>query len=575
MKTQITSRPEASPHFVRIRQTSDDCVLLLSSLYYRPKRLVVNYSFGTTTFFIDPLALLAPRLEELDLSLPFAFYIKERIHIDISSFDSLSALTKMTTFGFAYQYPTPFVVADVIRRLPPSIHTLRVERYSGNSGGDGSMVERELASVAKDRYRAISIGLPSLTSLQLGDGEHPPDFCDLVSCGGLDARLTTLLLDGRDYSTLDITGLATYHNLTCLSICECTSITGLDQLPVASLSALKIRDYKKNSVLTLAPVLARLTNLTTLSVYQVNSLTVKETLPSLASNKKKHQLDLHGLTTALATTLRTLVVSHSFLKDVSALSRLTALVHLDVSHNADIVEFEFLIPLVRLEKLEMQFTSDLYTLDHLAGLTRLTSLTFGPRRREHRVFLSLHPLRALVNLESLSCENAGIGDLKPLENCRKLHHLQMGRNPSLRLSTLPHFPLLHTLDICACQSQILAPLSTLTSLTSLNICKNQVVDITPLCSLHRLEELYMWSNKITDVAPLASLSALHTLFVQCNPLATLEPLALFSRLNYLTIGPTHSLSLLPLLSVPRLRRLRTEAPSDVDSISSRASFHIF
>ncbi|MGK0185010.1 MAG: Leucine-rich repeat (LRR) protein [Verrucomicrobiales bacterium] len=113
-----------------------------------------------------------------------------------------------------------------------------------------------------------------------------------------------------------------------------------------------------------------------------------------------------------------------------------------------------------------------------------------------------HSIEKMVNLKSLSLENAGLKDIAFLRNLTSLERLDIDFN----------------------QISDLSPLSGLTKLVELDLNENRIESITPLANLTALEELDIDTNRITDIEPLASLSKLRELDLHQNRISSLSPL---------------------------------------------------
>ena len=151
---------------------------------------------------------------------------------------------------------------------------------------------------------------------------------------------------------------------------------------------------------------------------------------------------------------------------------------------------------------------------------------------------SLEPLRGL-RLSKLEIARNRISDLSPLRGM-SLVHLNLMRNPAVAdLSPLTGMPLRY-LRVSSCES---------------------VRDVSPLQGMP-LEELSLQSTSVSDLRPLTGMP-LQTLSLLATRVSDLSPLV-GMPLKHLNISSCIKIKdLSPLLRIPTLERLATEAPPEV------------
>ena len=169
------------------------------------------------------------------------------------------------------------------------------------------------------------------------------------------------------------------------------------------------------------------------------------------------------------------------------------------------------------------------TLEPLAGLTSLTSLTIHQRDR----ISGLRPLENLTLLEQLTVSGAEVVDLRPLSDLTTLNFIELDRNAIVDLSPLAGLTSLRHLELSENKVTDLGPLSALASLRWLELRHNEVVDLSPLAGLTSLYNVVLNGNKIVDLSPLADFTWFDTLFLdlQDNAIEDLSPLVANERLE--------------------------------------------
>ncbi|WP_296668049.1 leucine-rich repeat domain-containing protein [Demequina sp.] len=155
-----------------------------------------------------------------------------------------------------------------------------------------------------------------------------------------------------------------------------------------------------------------------------------------------------------------------------------------------------------------------------AQLASLTTLDCGTT-----VVRSLGGLEAAINLRILALVNPEIQTLDPLAGLTKLESVTLSDSRSLTdISGLADKPTLATVELAYARPASIEPLATLPSLRALDLHDTDIADLSALSELSALEDLDLSGNGITDVAPLAELVALTRLDLSGNAIADATPL---------------------------------------------------
>jgi Leucine-rich repeat (LRR) protein len=202
--------------------------------------------------------------------------------------------------------------------------------------------------------------------------------------------------------------------------------------------------------------------------------------------------DLTGIE-ALAGLQELYIYGNNSIRDVTPLTRLTALRDLNLARN----EIEDITPLAE-----------------LGALTSL-SLTGNPLR-------DIMPLASLTGLTRLQVEHAaGVTDLGALSGLAGLTRLELAGNRIVDLT----------------------PLAGLTQLTWLSLEGNaELHDVAPIGHLSRLETLSLAGTAVTDLSPLAHMPHLSTLILEGTPVRDLGALIGLTHLSRIDLRGNRGLT---------------------------------
>lgn len=129
---------------------------------------------------------------------------------------------------------------------------------------------------------------------------------------------------------------------------------------------------------------------------------------------------------------------------------------------------------------------------------------------------SLSGIEQLVNLETLTIQNAGLTDIGALSGLKNLKSLALRSNRIQSLSPLSGLVRLETLDLIHNLVTDVSPLSGLENLTELYLDFNQISDLTPLSGLTKLTKLGFTDNKVSDIQFVSALTGMQCLYMSGN-----------------------------------------------------------
>ncbi|MCB2314152.1 leucine-rich repeat domain-containing protein [Clostridium tagluense] len=156
--------------------------------------------------------------------------------------------------------------------------------------------------------------------------------------------------------------------------------------------------------------------------------------------------------------LETVSLARNDITNISPLSKLSKLKHLDLSSNLELADISPLSKLLNLEYLD------------ISSIKKLTNIS---------------PLSKLTKLEYLDAIGNKIKDVSPL-------------------SALPN---IKTLKLSINEIEDISSLNKLSSLTNLHLGANKIKDVKPLSNMTHLKVLHLEKNPIDDFSPLDSLKS--------------------------------------------------------------------
>ena len=215
--------------------------------------------------------------------------------------------------------------------------------------------------------------------------------------------------------------------------------------------------------------------------------------------------------------LESLLAPSNHLEDISVLQGLANLNRLDISDNK-IVDIAPLRGLVRLEDLDISY-NEIADLAPVSGLERLLRLEMKG--------IGVEDLFAIVDLERLTYLDASWNDveeLTPLSNFSALRTLRIGPAPIKDASSISRLVDLRELRIVGTDVADISPMRDLRNLRSLILSDNRIFDLSPIADMGDLEVLDLNFNQIEDVSPLAGLRGLKELRLNGNDVGDISPL---------------------------------------------------
>lgn len=179
-----------------------------------------------------------------------------------------------------------------------------------------------------------------------------------------------------------------------------------------------------------------------------------------------------------------------------------------------------------------QLTAPWHQIDDLSRISRLTHLAHLDLSCNPVDDAALDSLSQLVALSQLLLDNpqgcplsTGLSDISPLARLYRLQHLSVDGNELSDLSPLSNLKGLRTLTATRNDIEDLSALSQLYQLTALSLSNNQITDLAALSQLPYLSTLSVAGNQIQDLSPVSDMNTLRALDVSDNDIESLEPLA--------------------------------------------------
>lgn len=200
--------------------------------------------------------------------------------------------------------------------------------------------------------------------------------------------------------------------------------------------------------------------------------------------------------------LENLTLENCNLSNISAFKGATAIVTLNLSHNA---------------------ISDINALSSMKDLKELNL--------EHNVITAISPLSALASLTKLDISNNVISSLAPISGISALTWLDAGTNAITELGDMSSLTALTYLCLNTNKLVNVSTLANCTALTELDIAKNSVTDISKLAALTNMITFDFSNNQVTALPEFTTTCALATIKGAYNNISTLQPLSGLDNLN--------------------------------------------
>lgn len=321
----------------------------------------------------------------------------------------------------------------------------------------------------------------------------------------------------ESYGFNDLSVLSNLNSLTSLYLSE----TGINDISgLATLTTLENLDLSK----TIVSDISALSNLT--SIINLN----------LSGTKVSDISTLSVLTCLTNLNLSGDIYRSGSITDISVLRGLKQLIHLDLSFNPNLFEINALSSLTSLNSLDLSRTGvrDISALSNLVALTDLR--LFGRPLIEEDQITDINPLKGLIALTHLNLSNnKTLSKISALSGLTNLNSLEL-RNTEVRdISALSSLTNLNSLDLSETGVRDISALSNLTKLRSLVLTSTGVNDINALVNLTSLETLCLGGTNIRDLPDwIGGLSHLKWLVLTDLTLTELPMSLLSLKLEYIT-----------------------------------------
>jgi Leucine-rich repeat (LRR) protein len=269
------------------------------------------------------------------------------------------------------------------------------------------------------------------------------------------------------------------------------------------------------------------------------------------SNPEIHEkaiVSLDGL--RYLTNLQELNLSRNPISDLSELKYLKKLTKLELRtiylHKEGESDLSPLSELTNLKHLDL-YWNHITDLSPLASLVNLESLDLS-----HNEINDLTPIANLTNLRKLDLSSNDLRDLSPLAKLTKLTNLYFWENPIEDITVLGNFTYLEVLKIRSTRVKNFDVLGKLGNLTSLSLAYNDVEDHKFLSKLKKLKVLDLSGNDISDISFLRKFTILTELSLANNRMEDISPLRHLTNLQKLDLSYNQITDLKPLLELKNL-----------------------
>lgn len=233
-----------------------------------------------------------------------------------------------------------------------------------------------------------------------------------------------------------------------------------------------------------------------------------------------------------------------------------SIVSLDAS-NRKIRSIEGIQKLKNLEWLNLD-NNEISDISPLSSLTKLIHLDLGMNR-----ISDIQALKGMKNLKSLLLDNNNISDISPLKELTQIRFLNLSNNKITDITPLEGYKNLYALILDNNYINDITPIQNNLNLTSLGLNNNNVQDISILANFRKLIALYLRNNKIVDVTPLSCLGQeMKCLVLDDNMISDASPLGNLHRLIHLSISRN------PLRSLDFIKNLRHLNFLEIDGVGA-------
>jgi len=190
--------------------------------------------------------------------------------------------------------------------------------------------------------------------------------------------------------------------------------------------------------------------------------------------------------------------------------------------------------------MQLQKISDI---SPLSGLKKLTHIDLDQNLR----IRDLNPLSGLTELRHLNLEKNKIVGITPLANLTELIYLNIKGNPVRDISVVSNMKKMQQFWMCDSQTNDISGVAGLNDLSLLWVSSCRVKDITPIKNLTKLRTIYFTDNQIVDISPLKRLTDLEYIDLDKNQIVDVSPLEKLVKIRRLNLWYNRITDILPLV----------------------------
>ena len=208
--------------------------------------------------------------------------------------------------------------------------------------------------------------------------------------------------------------------------------------------------------------------------------------------------------------LEKLTIDSGIMDELVHISEFTNLKELTIKNTNVSADILNRISQFRLEKLTLS-KCNIYNITALSSIGTLTHLDLS-----NNSISSIAPLTGLSSLQKLDLHHNNIADIGNLSALTNLTELNISQNALKTLAPLSVLKALVKLDASANQITDLGNITQLTALSTLVLSENDLTNLVQLAGHATVETLNVSGNMLTDISPLATLPALKYLDFSYN-----------------------------------------------------------
>ncbi|AQY51418.1 hypothetical protein UE46_10335 [Listeria weihenstephanensis] len=204
------------------------------------------------------------------------------------------------------------------------------------------------------------------------------------------------------------------------------------------------------------------------------------------------------------------------IQDYSALNNLHQLTSLSLGHFNDI-KLDFIKEMPLLKSLVI-YDSPIKDISALSSLKNVTHLQVTRAQVK-----DISVINQMPSLGSAWFDGNQIEEIPTSLNSDQMHNLSLNQNKIKSVEGLKGLDALITLSITDNEVETLAPLRGLTGLQELTAMRNKITTMEGINEMTGLQELSLTENELTEVVPVTNLTALKKLSVAANHISNITP----------------------------------------------------